>query len=62
MPKYVQLTASFEIADDENPHIAAELYALALQEAALNSPAATKYWISTLVADEPLPRPDLPQE
>jgi hypothetical protein len=59
MTKYVQLTASFEILDEENPHVAAELYALALQDAAFDSPAATKYWISTLVADEPMPRPDI---
>jgi hypothetical protein len=59
MTKYVQLTASFELLDDENPHVAAELYAITLQEAAYNSPAATKYWISTLVTDEPLPRPDI---
>jgi hypothetical protein len=59
MPKYVQLTASFEILDDQDPHVAAEFYALALSDAAFDSPAATKYWISTVVADEPTPRPDI---
>jgi hypothetical protein len=59
MTKHVQLTASFEILDDEDPEVAAELYAVALSDAAYSSPAATKYWISTLVADQPMPRPDI---
>lgn len=58
MAKYVQLTASFEIADGEDPQDAAGHLAEGLFDAALTHPGPRRMWISTLVADEPLPRPD----
>jgi hypothetical protein len=59
MPKHVQLMASIEILDDQDADEAARQYSEGLLDLAYGSPHATKAWVSTIVADRPLPRPDL---
>jgi hypothetical protein len=58
MPKYVQLTASFKILDEEDAEVASEHYALSVRDAAFNSPFATSFWVDARVTDEPLHHPD----
>jgi hypothetical protein len=58
MTKHVQLTASFEIVDGQNAESTASHLAEALLDAAFEHPGPLRMWVSTLVADEPLPRPD----
>jgi hypothetical protein len=62
MTKHVQLTASFEIVEGEDPEDTAAHLAEALFDSALIHPGPLRMWISTLIADEPLSRPDMPQE
>jgi hypothetical protein len=57
MTKYVQLTASFKILDDEDAEAAAEHYAFSVRDAAFDSPFATSFRVHTVIADRPLPRP-----
>jgi hypothetical protein len=62
MARHVQLTASVEILDDQDAEAAAAHYSQVLLEAVVDHPAATRVWVSTLVSDQPLPRPDLAWE
>jgi len=62
MTRHVQLTASIEILDDQDAEAAAAHYGQALLEVVVDHPAATRVWVSTLVSDQPMPRPDLAWE